>query len=109
MKNRQEEGYEINVKYMKKKISQDYAKKKVKECGSGVWWGGESEWYITGVKNFIVNKMKRGSFHISTVCTMEYISSHFVYGEKEPMQQDAKITLTLSKTFDMEEFIFSWR
>ena len=109
MKNRQDEADEITHKYMKKEITKEYALKKTKELGYGLWWGSESQWFIVGVKDFSFNKTNQGSFEIKARCYMEYISSHVVYGENEMERQAAKITMKINGDFATEEFIFSWR
>ena len=108
LKNRQNAGHDINLDYMKNKIPKDYANKKTKELGYGLWWGGESEWYIVAVKDFTINSKEKGSINIKAACIMEYISSHVVYGRDKPMQKEAFITMKMSDKFVTEEFVFSW-
>jgi hypothetical protein len=104
-----DKGQEINLIYMKKEIPGEEAKKRAEALGQGTWWGGESEWYITEVRDFKVSARENTLCTLRAVCSMEYISSHTVYGRDKPRQRDAVISMKITDGLYIEEFTFSWK
>ena len=104
---REEKGQQINFDYIEKKISKEEAQAKAKALGQGVWWGGEACWGLCEVVDYKAKEVKDG-IEAETVCLMEYCSSHFVYGEGEPMRKNANIKLKLDPELKVQVFDFSW-